>query len=407
MDIDQRRQPPANGLSSVSRTRRVLLVGVGAAIAVCVVGIAASSVIKSPQQIAADAGPPKASAITAAVERRVLTDTVVLRGTVSPGKTIEVTPAAGGEGKAVITRRTVKSGQRIKAGTVVAEVSGRPVIALHGAIPAYRDIRPGANGPDVRQIQKALRELGYSVDEAEAIYGPSTQDAVRRLFADRGYSPTLTLPEPDPADLAGGRKGKTPKPSTPRKAPMVKAGEVVFVPEFPARVTEVKAGLGDEVKGSVVTLAAGNLAVRATLSAADRKLVSSGKLVKILSEESGLTLPGRIASIGAFQDGGAEGQGATLPGYPVVVEGGRNLPERLAGQDVRLTIETASTNGKVLVVPSSAVYATADGSTQVMKMGPGDRQQRVAVTTGATGGGFVEVEGDGLSEGDRVVVGEK
>lgn len=59
----------------------------------------------------------------------------------------------------------------------------------------------------------------------------------------------------------------------------------------------------------------------------------------------------------------------------------------------------------MLVVPSSAIYASADGSTQAIKLVQGGEQERIAVTTGATGGGFVEVRTKSLAEGDRVAVG--
>ncbi|MFI0452257.1 efflux RND transporter periplasmic adaptor subunit [Actinomadura sp. 6N118] len=363
--------------------RRFLLSIVAASVVASVASLGASTLIKSPQQVAADAGPPRASVISAPVERRVLKESVILRGTVAPGRTIEVTPAASAEGRSVITRATVKKGQRIKAGEVVAEVSGRPMMVLAGAIPAYRDIRPGGKGPDVKQLQRALRGLGYSVGDAKGIYGSATQAAVRKLYEDRGY-------EPPAAQTAG-------KPSV-----YLKAGEVVYVPRFPARATEVKATLGAQVTGTILKLATGELEVRGTLTAPDRKLVKPGMDVTIFSEESGRSAPGRVRSIGAFTaDGGTAGAG-----HAVRVAGKSQLPEGFAGQDVRLTIEAASTDGPVLVVPASAVYGAADGSTQVIKLTPGGAQERIAVTAGATGGGFVEVRGDGLAEGDRVVVGK-
>ncbi|KAB2350758.1 peptidoglycan-binding protein [Actinomadura rudentiformis] len=391
--------------------RRFLLSIVAASVVASVASLGASTLIKSPQQVAADAGPPRASVISAPVERRVLKESVILRGTVAPGRTIEVTPAAAAEGRSVITRTTVKKGQRIKAGAVVAEVSGRPVIALAGAIPAYRDIRPGGKGPDVKQLQRALRGLGYSVRDAEGTYGSTTQAAVRKLYEDRGYeppaaqSPAIGEPEneePEGGAAADGDPASARTRAKPKPSVYLKAGEVVYVPRFPARATEVKATLGAQVTGAILKLATGELEVRGTLTAPDRKLVKPGMDVTIFSEESGRSARGRVRSIGAFTaDGGTAGAG-----HPVRVAGTTQLPEGFAGQDVRLTIEAASTDGPVLVVPASAVYGAADGSTQVIKLAPGGAQERIAVTAGATGGGFVEVRGDGLAEGDRVVVGK-
>lgn len=402
---------------AIGRRRKILLLIVASATGFAAAGLGAATLVKSPQQVAAEAGPPEASVISAVVERRVLTETVVLRGTVAPGKSIDVTPAAAESGKSVITRSVVKRGQRIKAGAVVAEVSGRPVLALLGKIPAYRDIRPGLKGPDVAQLQNALRDVGYSVGDAKGTYGASTQAAVKRLYEGRGYEAPVEAAEPDGGDGDGGAgEREKPKPK-PKPKVYLKAGEVVFVPKFPARVTEVKAGLGAEVKGSVVKLATGDLVVRGSLSPIDRKLVKVGKHVRILVEERGLEALGRVASIGEFDGGNGRSQGegadeaqgadaGSEPGHPIVVEGLEPLGERFAGQDVRLTIEAASTGGRVLVVPASAIYASADGTTQVVKVLAGGKQERVPVRTGATGGGFVEVTADGLSEGDRVVVGK-
>lgn len=404
------------------KRRRKVLIGVAAGSVIAAMGgLCASLVVKSPQQVAADAGPPHASVITALVEQRVLTETVVLRGTVVPGKAIKVSSSATGEGKSVITRSVVKQGQRISAGTVVAEISGRPIIALYGWIPAYRDIRPEAKGTDVRQLQTALRGLGYSVSDAHGFYGPSTQAAVKRLYDDRGYEPTAEAASSELSD-PGGVRGAEGKQAAQKIKPEVKvvlrASEVVFVPKFPARVTEMQAELGAEVKGTILTLAAGDLVVRGRLSPVDRQLVRPGQRVRILAEESGLEVVGRVSSIAEFDGGGdsesSGGEGGELrgggtpvePGHPIVVKGIRPLSEKCAGQDVRLTIEAASTNGPVLVVPSSAIYANADGSTQVLKVLVGGRHERVSVRTGATGGGFVEVVSDRLARDDRVVVGK-
>jgi len=84
------------------------------------------------------------------------------------------------------------------------------------------------------------------------------------------------------------------------------------------------------------------------------------------------------------------------------------LDERLAGADVRLTVQAAATEGEVLVVPISAVYADADGATAVLKLLDDGTQQRVVVTAGVSGDGYVAVtpvEEGALVAGDRVVVG--
>lgn len=422
------------GAEPLRRRRRILLAVVLAAILASVGGLGAATFVKSPQELAAEAGPPRASSITYTVERRVLRQTVTLRGTVAPGRTIEISPVVSAEaGKAVVSAPPLKAGAKVSAGKVLAVVSGRPIIALSGKVPAYRDLHDGYSGADVQQLQTALRGLGYPVGDSPGRYGASTQAAVKRMYVDRGFEPVgrPSAGSPSAGDQAAGGQaggGSAKTPAKARQEIVLPSGEVQFVPRFPARVTEVKAHLGVEVKGVLMKIATGDLVVRGSLSAADRKLVRAGKPVKIFSEEIGQSVNGVVATVGgqrSGEGGGAgaggegdaqsedgaqgEGEGETpeqgAEGYPIVVRGVRPLSERFAGQDVRLTINAASTKEAVLVVPASAIYAVAEGSLQVIKAAPDGSQIRLAVTTGATGGGFVEVSGGGLAEGDKVVVG--
>lgn len=84
------------------------------------------------------------------------------------------------------------------------------------------------------------------------------------------------------------------------------------------------------------------------------------------------------------------------------------LDVQLNGQDVRLTIEAASTGGKALVVPVTAITAGADGRTVVTVRAGSGVQKRVEVRPGTSGDGFVAVVPvvkDTLRTGDRVVTG--
>jgi multidrug efflux pump subunit AcrA (membrane-fusion protein) len=110
-----------------------------------------------------------------------------------------------------------------------------------------------------------------------------------------------------------------------------------------------------------------------------------------------------IASVGELEQDEQNGRS-----HPMLVTPTESpLDERLAGADVRLTVEAAATEGEVLVVPLTAVYNGADGNTAVLKLLPGGTQQRITVTAGVSGDGFVAVTPvDGaLQAGDLVVVG--
>jgi hypothetical protein len=125
--------------------------------------------------------------------------------------------------------------------------------------------------------------------------------------------------------------------------------------------------------------------------------------VEVVSELHGTTVQGVVSTIGeASQD-----ESGRL-GYPMAVTPtGGPIEERLNGSDVRLTVQAASTDGEVLVVPLSAVFAGADGRTAVLRLLADGRQERVSVTAGVSGDGYVAVtpaEGT-LAAGDQVVVG--
>lgn len=413
------------------RRRRIFLAGVVVgAVVVSLAGLGASVLVKSPQQLAAEAAPPEPSLITAAVELREIRKTVTLRGTVERADALSVSPDTSA-GDAIVSKQTVERGDSVTPGAVLAEISGRPLILLRGKVPAYRDLTVGDEGTDVRQLHGALRELGFHIGDEAGVFGRSTERAILSMYKNRGYkapriAPTATEGEPaaersretgSPLQTSSGDASGTYRPQERIRLPM---SEVVFTPRLPARVTNVKASLGDEVEDTLLTLSAGGLVVRAMLSPSDRELVELGDRVEIYSEELDNTAAGKVADIGSFTTDGAEQGGEESapneeaglapprePGHPLAIEGGEGLTQEFVDKNVRLKIEAASTEDEVLAVPASAVYAAGDGTTRVIKVSGNGQQQRIKVSTGATGGGFVEVRlsEDALKQDDRVVVG--
>jgi HlyD family secretion protein len=450
------------------RNRRTkLLIGVLGAFALMLLGMGASLVVKSPQQVAAESAPPKATAITAQVVRQVLVSSVVVRGTVTPGATIQVEGAAPAGAKAVVTKVKVAQGAKVRAGKVVAEISNRPIIVLRGIIPSFRDLQMGATGTDVVQLQNALTGLGYVDADKTGIFGKGTATAIKALYRDSGYPAPTTTSGGAAGDKGGtGRgNGAAASPSTtpttrqttvkanptPRTKPSssgqqsipapqmayLPQNEVVFVPRLPATVTSIPLAVGQPV-GSlpVMQLASGGLMVQGTVPVEDRGLVRTRMPVDIYSEELDKKVSGHVSSLGNLGQaasppnqanpggqsnggsspqnngqgvGGQQGAGNELSGIPLGVAADGTMPTDFAGRDVRLTITAASTGSPVLVVPVAAVYSAADSMTHVTKFAATGKQIRVPVKTGASGNGFVQitpVAGGVLVEGDRVVVGQ-
>ncbi|NEC92536.1 peptidoglycan-binding protein [Streptomyces sp. SID12501] len=466
---EQEWEPDSSGATSgLVRRRRVLAMVAGGAALFAGGGVAASLYVKSPAQAVADTKAPEPDVLTAEVERRVLADTVVLRGTVRAGRTVTVTPSAstsgdgGGGGSVIASKLPYAAGDDVRAGKVVAEVSGRPVITLRGRVAAYRDLKPGSKGDDVTQLQRALADLGYSSGgDATGSFGTGTQDAVERLYADLGYDPrpastggeeaaaqavesakdsvrnaermledAEAVEKPDTTqvkrareDLADAREDLA--TARLQAGAMLPAAEVVFLPAFPARLDAVGAAVGEPVSGVLLTLSSGDLVVQGGAAADEKTLLRKGQKAQILSELTGKEFAGKVATVattptasggqgsgsGSGSSGGSGGSAGDTATYAVVVVPDTALPRSLTGQNVRITVTSAATGGKVLVVPVAAVASGTDGRTTVTVL-HGERRERVEVRTGATGDGYVQVTpvseagvSGSLDAGDPVVVG--
>jgi HlyD family secretion protein len=431
----------------LARRRRRLALIASAAVVVAVLGLLSPFFIRSPQQAAADAKPPARTVLTAPVEKRVLRDTIVLRGDVTAQHSLAVTPSIAGAGQAIVTAVRVAPGGRVASGTVVLEVSGRPLIALPGAVPAYRDLKPGATGKDVKQLQAALSGLGFHANRS-GTFDAATKRALSAFYASRGYSP-LPVSDTDAQQVADAQRQVTAAqrqvddardavaaakadPAASKTldrarddlgtargllarvqavtGPMLPAGEYVFLPSFPARVTASKAAVGAAVATPLVTFSSGRLILTADLTEAQHAVCRTGQKVRIAGD-TGLSATGTITSIGPLSTPGGddrEGAGAAAaPAYPMVVTPSAALPESAAGQNVRLTVETSTSGTAQLVVPVSAIFAAADGGVYTIKRWPDGREERIAVRPGVSGEGYVAVTAPAgkLAPGDAVTVG--
>jgi hypothetical protein len=165
----------------------------GLLVVITIFGWVGARQIRSPAQVAADTAPPKASPITIPVVRRTLAAKVIVRGTVRFGAPQSVVLAssqlkAGGTASDIVTRAP-RARTELGAGEVAMTVDGRPVFVLPGAIPMHRDLGPGARGPDVLQLERALFRLGVSPGAVDGIYDAATAAAVSTFYLRRGWDP--------------------------------------------------------------------------------------------------------------------------------------------------------------------------------------------------------------------------
>jgi peptidoglycan hydrolase-like protein with peptidoglycan-binding domain len=185
--------PPRSGSTGVAliRRNRALSIGLGAVILSSLVSWGAASRIRSPAEVAARTAPPAPSAITVPVEKKVLSSDVVIRGTVRYGapQSVLLAPSSIRKANPILTSAPQK-GKDLTEGSVAFTASGRPALVLQGAVPAYRDITPGAVGDDVRQLQEALVRLGFRPGRTDGVYDDRTGLAVAAWYLKGGWTPS-------------------------------------------------------------------------------------------------------------------------------------------------------------------------------------------------------------------------
>lgn len=173
--------------------RRNVLLGavIGAVVLAAALGWFFGSQIQSPAEAAADAEPPEASNITVQVTREVLSADVITRGDIVYDEPVSVALSgsfAETPEKLVVTQ-AVEVNTELAEGAVAVEVVGRPVFVLTGEIPMYRDLRPGATGDDVLQVEEALSRMGLFAGTPDNVWDAGTSAAVAAWYESAGYRP--------------------------------------------------------------------------------------------------------------------------------------------------------------------------------------------------------------------------
>ena len=315
------------------------------------------------------------------VPEQATTSVEVVDGTVSveqaygvdadwPAEPVGVNGAAG----SLTSLSLASTGTPVNAGDVVYTVDLAPVVALTGSVPAFRDLAPGAEGPDVAQLQNYLIATGYLAGTADGRFGASTARAADAWSAALGQPRTGTVPASRIVFVPALPTVLAPNPDT-RVGMRVSSGEPLLVgaaegPAFsirvlPESVSQITEGLG-------VLIDANGAQWRAEV---DRLATSNddlGGTIAILRPVDG------TPSICGEECGSvlAVGEKSVLPGTLVLVP---------------------PTSGPQ--VPTAAVATDASGATQVT-MGDGSSRP-VEVLASADGQSIVE----GVDVGERVIVG--
>jgi len=177
--------------------------------------------------------------------------------------------------------------------------------------------------------------------------------------------------------------------------------ELVFISSFPVRVEEMNIKVGDAASGPIVTVTNNALAIDSSLPLAEAPLVKPGLKVTIDEPDLGLQATGVVSRVADTP--GTDGADGYHVYFEVLVD---ETQVKLEGVSLRLTIPVESTGGAVTVVPISALFLAADGTSRVQVEKNG-KLKFVQVKPGLSADGFVEITpvNGNLSAGELVLVG--
>jgi peptidoglycan hydrolase-like protein with peptidoglycan-binding domain len=170
-------EPRRRGTWSRRRTRAAAAGALALAAAVVAVAVLGSG---SPGHANGTGGIPPGQTTTT-VERRTLTESTTVDGTLGYRGSTEIYDrlAAAGTFTWLPTVGTV-----VGRGGTLYRVNNKPVVLMYGSVPAYRTLKAGvSDGPDVRELNANLAALGYasysSIGTSEH-FGEATREAVER-----------------------------------------------------------------------------------------------------------------------------------------------------------------------------------------------------------------------------------
>ena len=272
-------------------------------------------------------------------------------------------------------------GEIIGRGQSLYEINGQPALLLYGSVAPTRAFVAGmSSGQDVAELNVNLLALGYEQGLTGDEFTAATAAAIRALQSAHGASVTGEL----------------------------LLGSVVFHPG-PVRVTSVTPTVGQTVMpGPVLAITSTARQVKIALDASQQASVKVGDRVTITLPDNQST-PGRITYVSSVATTpSSSGKGGEEESAPTIeVDATPTNPAATGHLDqapvnVEITTERVE---NVLAVPVDALLALAGGGYAV-EVAEGQVHRLEAVTVGLfdDAEGVVQVSGQGLSAGQRVVV---
>ena len=367
---------PGRTESSPRLSRRRILIGAGAALllAGAGVGTAAAVGVLPGRSRKADDNPTTFTGATDEITRGDLQGETSATGTLRFSDSHAL--RSGFEG--VVTWLPA-AGTVIHAGDRLYEIGDDSAYLMRGSIPAWRTFEPDmSKGSDVQQLQSALQAMGYFSLEPDGTFGWWTTKAIKAWQKDVGLEQNGTLP----------------------------LGRIVFATDD-LRVGSIKSRVGDRAAsdGELYDVTSTAQVVEVNIKLADQQLGVVGNKVT-LHLPGAVDTTGTITSVGTptEKSGSGENKDSKERVIPVtVVPDDPSVTSNF--QEVSVTVGLPSEKREnVLSVPVGALVALSPEQFGVEVVQADNTTQRVPVTTGMFAAGRVEISGEGLAEGQRVVV---
>jgi peptidoglycan hydrolase-like protein with peptidoglycan-binding domain len=353
------------GPHAMRRKRRLRWVVVGVAV-VAVLGVGTVvGVTRFGNQPTAEAAGP-APAETAEVTKVDLAERKTSTGQLGYGAEQALTGKRGG----TITWLPAQ-GAVFERGAVVYHVDARPVVLFNGELPMYRDVGPGVtDGPDVRLIEQNLADLGFGgFGKPNEKFTAATENAIKR------WQKSLKQ----------------------EQTGIVTMGDVVVTPG-PVRASSITATLGADGAGEVLKYTPTTRAVTVELDAEEQDLAAPG--TKVALTVGGQQVTGTVT--GLTPKPADEQDPSSKAGFTasIAIDDLAAIGAVDSGS-VEVVFTTGAREG-VLAVPVGALLALAEGGYAV-EVVEGGKRRLIAVTTGLFANDLVEVSGEGLRAGLKVV----
>jgi hypothetical protein len=347
--------------------RRAILFGAVAATGTVAIGLSVNVLAAHDRSTpdGMDGAPPVR---TTTVDKVDLSDTQTFPATLGYGALRTVKGAGTG-----IVTRLPRPGDVVARGKPLYWVNDVPVPVFYGDTPLFRRLDNTApHGNDVSMVSENLAALGYQVGKIHDTYTTTLSTAVKKWQQDTGLAGTGVLD----------------------------AGQVLVFAE-PVRVSAVTAQPGDAAAGDLLSVTSTAKRVTVPMDPTEVTLINTGADVTIMLP-TGKETPGKVTTISQTVTGGGpddpSGQTAkpqlTVTVTAVTAADVANLDA--AAVQVRMTTQTRP---GVLAVPVGALLALRSGGYAVQL--PDGRL--LAARTGMFAKGMVEVSGDGIVAGLRVV----